>query len=109
MSLREIEDSASGLKLTTVYYAALTTWWTCFPQDLYTMPDSGLPCDPRRSPLFQADLDAFLAVAKRNVEHYGAGGLKALEAAFHGNIILADSGWPTSLEKWDSVNSFLGL
>ncbi len=116
-----------------VYYAARTCWWTVDAGDLYRMaevlppPPAGsqaaaalatirksqssapsLPCDPRGSVLMMTDdvegfLQAAIAAAPSGV--YGAYGLAAFMAAYHGNVSI--EGKPTSLASWEEYNELL--
>lgn len=89
-----------------VFYAVHTTWWTTDPSDLYKK-DSGLPCDPRGSVLFETDnVDGFFRAAEENADHYGRHGLRAFMAARHG-VIVAPNGNPTSIKTWDQVNHLI--
>jgi len=53
----------------------------------------------------------FLASAEANLQHYGRHGLRALEAAFHGNVqtfVTAKGIWlPTSLIGWTAYNELI--
>jgi hypothetical protein len=91
----------------TAYYAIGTTWWTVNPANLYKHPECDLPCDPRGSMLMEAPASKFIKSAEDNLEHYGTHALKAFEAAYHGNIIIEENGWPTSISGWDNVNKLL--
>lgn len=89
-----------------IFYAANTCWWTHDPAHLGRKPDSGLPCDPRGSVLFETeDVEGFLQAAEAHPEHYGKHGLRAFLAAHHQNACL--NGRPWSAGSWDSYNSAL--
>jgi hypothetical protein len=102
---------------TYIYYAIHTCWWAYRSSDLYRIPDSsvtgsgpGLPCDPRRSVLMmtkEGDFETFLRGAEENPEHYGKHGLRAFEAALHGNVVVAATGHPTSFKTWGAYNDLL--
>jgi hypothetical protein len=87
----------------TIYYARHTGWWaTELPYRL--RGQFPLPCDPRGSVLLETDdIVGFFAAAEANAAHYGRYGMRALEAALHGNLTTPD-GRPTSLASWDGYN-----
>ncbi len=92
---------------TTIYYGALTCWWSDAAPPYRTKGEYGLPCDPRGGVLLQTeDVEAFLRSAEENPEFYGRHGLRAFEAALHGNV-LASNGNPTCFNSWDEYNSLL--
>lgn len=92
-----------------IYYAMHTCWWAFRASDLYKLQSSGLPCDPRGSVLMmsqEGDFEGFLQAAEANPSHYGKHGLRAFEAALHGNVTTRD-GRPTSFRTWDAYNELL--
>ena len=92
----------------TIYYGALTCWWSDAPPPYRTRSDfGGLPCDPRGGVLMQTeDAEAFLRSAEENPDSYGKHGLRAFEAALHGNVV-AENGKPTCSQAWDEYNNLL--
>lgn len=88
-------------------YAISTCWWK-LGNPVYTHPENSLPCDPRGSMLMETDkpLD-FILEAEKNPSYYGKHGLNAFTAAYHGNIITKDKGFPTSLNSWNDYNKLL--
>ena len=95
-----------------IFYAVGTCWWTHRRIDLHRHRDSGLPCDPRGSMLWQTDeAIAFLEQSRQNVEHYGKWGLRTFMAAHHLNCVVSGSGLkkfiPTSMCGWDKYNAAL--
>src|SRR5262249_15436648 len=104
ITIADVRDA----KPATIYYAANTCWWTHNPAHLGKLPDSGLPCDPRGSVLFQTeegDAERFPTSAEANLNHYGKHGLRAFMAAHHQNAHL--NGRPWSARRWDSYNAVL--
>lgn len=98
---------------TMVYYSVNTCWWVCDPPNkppgfktLQYQTDSGLPCDPRGGMLMQTDLAGFIQAAEENPDHYGRHGLRALMAAFHGNVNTDDMR-PTCFRSWDEYNNLI--
>lgn len=90
-----------------IYYAVHTCWWSesCMHYQLKVM-GRGLPCDPRGSVLMEAhDPAKFLGNAEENPAHYGRHGLRAFEAALHGNVTVG--GLPTSFSSWEEYNQLL--
>ncbi|MGB5052021.1 MAG: hypothetical protein WBO46_23940, partial [Caldilineaceae bacterium] len=62
-------------------YGARCCWWTSFPGTTGKR-ESGLPVCPHcGSPLLQAPLQRFVALAQANPDAYGAGGIAAFVAA----------------------------
>lgn len=67
----------------------------------------------------EGDWESFLDKAEANPGHYGKHGLRAFEAALHGNITLvggsvvlpngerAPDGYPWSFRSWDAYNRLL--
>lgn len=91
-----------------IVYAVHTCWWTASWNDVYKLPELGVPCDPRGSVLMQTDKpDQFIAAAEANPDHYGKYGLQAFMAAYHGNVRVADNHKPTSLEGWEAYNKLI--
>lgn len=94
------------------YYATASTWWTIRSADVEeNMVSRGgrpedLPCDPRGSVLMQGPASEFLDGAERDPDHFGALGLVAFCAAFHGNLVTPDRR-PWSLESWDLVTAVI--
>ena len=130
---RTLADIKAHPRSDTAYYAARTCWWTDDPNHLYTLPpqnidivkgdavkrvkSTGLPCDPRGSVLMMAPIQDFIAAAENAVakgEHpYGAHGLLAFEAAYHGNCVTGlgneqyPDGLPTSEIGWVEYSKLL--
>ena len=92
-------------KFNVLYCAVSTTWWTLNPTDLYRMGD--LLCDPKKSPLLMINAKEAFDMASKKPEAYGKHELSAFAAAYHGNIIMKESRWPTSLDDWNEVNALL--
>lgn len=101
-------------------YSINTPWWSLWSDDAeqkgltripkylpYRIPGTGIPCDPLGSPLMQGELLKFLQSAAAKPDHYGRNGLAALEAAFHGNVVLDESKKPTALPSWNHYNDLL--
>jgi hypothetical protein len=89
----------------TIYYGAVTCWWTHDPTHLLLLP-SGLPADPRGGVLLQADKLAFLQRARDAADHYGKHGLLALLAAHHSNCV-DDNNRPTCFDNWKAYNRMI--
>lgn len=88
-------------------YAVQSCWWK-IGDPIYTHPDGGLPCGPRREMLLETDDPlGFIEQAEKNVEHYGKHGLRAFIAAYHGNVIVYETGFPTSFDTWDKYNDII--
>jgi len=88
-------------------YAMNTCWWK-IGDPIYSHPGSGLPCGPRGEVLLETDdPQGFLNAAKNSVAHYGDYGLGVLLIAYHGNIVVPSSGYPTSLENWEQYAAAL--
>jgi len=88
-------------------YAMNTCWWK-IGGPIYSHLDCNLPCGPRSEMLLEMDNPLeFIELAEKNPEHYGKYGLDAFVAAYHGNVIVAKTGLPTSLESWDKYNELL--
>jgi hypothetical protein len=107
LGLEDIRELADICYNDTAFYAVSTTWWTLSRDDLYRHKDKDLPCDPRGCMLLQAPAHKFIKHATDNEDKYGKHKLLAFAAAYHGNIVLQDNGWPTSLDNWDLVNKLL--
>lgn len=96
-----------------VVHGVHTPWWFVGDRLPYTVDGapSGLPCDPRGGLLLQIDrpdgFRRFVEMAIDNPEHYGKHGLAALALAYHGNLVVADSGKPTCFRSWDEYNAML--
>lgn len=84
-TLEEIEASLKPGAL--AFYSARCAWWTTDSRDLgETSGKISLPCCPYcEAMLFQAPARDFIASAKVNPSHYGAGGLSAFANAHHSN------------------------
>ncbi len=105
ITLEQIKDKAR--RCNRLVYAFRTTWWK-----LGDPPYSknGFPCGPRGELLMETyNPQGFIEQAESNPSFYGKHGLDAFVAAYHGNIIVAESNFPTSLERWDLVNQLLDV
>lgn len=91
-------------------YGAMTPWWFVGERLPY-QNKSGLPSDPRGGVLFQIDkpngFREFLQTAMDSPTHYGKHGLEAFALAYHGNIVVKDTGKPTCLDSWEHYNAVL--
>lgn len=102
-TLEEIRAS----KPQAVYYGANTCWWTTDPAHLYRL-HSGIPCDPRGGVLFEShNVELFLSNAESYPGFYGRHGLRAFEAAYHGNVVVRETGLPTCFQTWDEYNEVI--
>lgn len=88
-----------------VFVSRQTTWWND-RADLYRNPSTGKPSDPRGGLLQEDDQRHFLRLAEVDPSVFGKHGLKALEAALHGNIV-TDDGRATCCRTWDEVNELI--
>lgn len=96
----------------TIFYGAMTCWWTHDPVHLGRTADGhGLPCDPRGGVLFQTeDVEGFLRSAEENPDHYGRHGLRAFMAAHHLNCLYSEGDpRPWCMATWDEYNEALDL
>lgn len=95
-------------KPSTIYYSTKTCWWTHKASDLYCS-SYGLPCDPRSGMLLQTDdVEGFLRAAEEHSSSYGRHGLRAFEAAHHGNVVVsAQDPRPTCFTTWEEYNQLL--
>lgn len=109
ITLDEIKAQVESGDCGSIYYGANTCWWTTDSRHLYKHPMfPHLPCDPRAGVLMEChDPKKFIEQAEQNPEHYGRHGLDAFVAAYHGNVIIADNGWPTCFEGWEKYNALL--
>jgi hypothetical protein len=87
-----------------VVYGFSTCWWKigdpCYQKN-------GLPCDPRGGVLMETTLADFIESAERDTEKFGKHGLRTFMAAYHGNLVTADNGWPTCFEKWEQYDELV--
>ena len=108
ITLEEVGAAKPGM----IFYGANTCWWTHRREDLYKHPETGLPCDPRGGMLFETDdTEGFLRSAEESASYYGEHGLKAFEAAHHGNIIHLHNGWwyPWCFKTWQEYNNLISM
>lgn len=94
----------------TIFYGAMTCWWTHDPTHLgRTVGEHGLPSDPRGGVLFQTeDVEGFLRCAEEDPGFYGRHGLRAFMAAHHLNCRRAeDDSRPWCMGTWDEYNEAL--
>jgi len=108
--LRTLDDVRAA-KPDMIYYGAMTCWWAYRGEHLYRNR-VGLPCDPRGGMLMQTeDWQKFLATAEQKSDHYGRHGLRAFEAALHGNVLVLShrtGKWvPTCFTGWEQYNLLL--
>ena len=88
-------------------YGASTCYWL-IGRPVYSHPDTGLPCGPRSEMLMEChDPSGFIRDAEDNPQYYGRHGLDAFIAAYHGNLVVASSGFPTSYSSWEEYNLLL--
>ncbi len=90
-----------------IFYSVNTCWWTHRSADLCsTGGPVSLPCDPRGGMLMQTpDVEDFLSGAESNPAFYGPHGLRAFEAALHGNVTI--HGRPTCFRQWGEYSALL--
>ncbi len=95
----------------TIFYGAVTCWWTDDPGDLSKHPISGLPCDPRGGVLYQTNNVAdFFRRVKLNAREgvYGKHGLDAFMAAHHKNCKVSETDdRPTCYTTWWEYNDII--
>ena len=107
----------------TIYYGALTPWWSDIIPPYLTPND--LPCDPLGGVLMmtpEGKAKDFIAQAQLNPQHYGIHGIDAFRAAYHGVIevfklgdksghtIYGKDRWiPTAFKDWDGYNKVLSI
>ena len=100
---------------TTIYYGAISCWWTHRRSDMCVVPDgrpgAGLPCDPRGGVLFETnDAEAFIVAAEAHPESYGRHGITAFLAAHNDNCVVAlDDRRATCLRTWDEYNDLMDV
>ena len=89
-------------------YGFQTCWWK-IGNPVYTIPGSHcLPCGPRSEVLLETDNPVkFIEAAEQNPGHYGKHGLDAFVAAYHGNVVVEETGFPTSFNTWNKYNDLL--
>ena len=94
----------------TIWYSYHTCWWTHRNTDLRTLPDNGLPCDPRGSVLMMVEAYKFIESAEANPDFYGKRGLDAFMAAHNDNCVVSFRDYRnTCLRTWDEYNDLLDL
>jgi hypothetical protein len=102
---REIHELAARHKR---LFHSMSTYWWIIGNSPY-IRKSGQPCGPQGEILLESDDSpaGFLAMAAKNQKFYGKHGLLALQAAYHGNTIIEETGQPTSLASWDDYNRLI--
>lgn len=111
-------DDVRAAKPRMIFYGANTCWWTHLERDLSLTSSAEieidgrmvridpLPCDPCGGMLLQTyDIEGFLRAAEASAAHYGKHGLRAFEAAHHGNVVISrEDQRPTCFESWADYN-----
>lgn len=104
-------DSIIASEPQTIWYSALTCWWTHRRTDLCQHPQSGIPTDPRGAPLLMLQPASHVKDFFRRVRLsardgvYGKHGLDAFIAAHAANCQVGiDDPRPTSLQTWREYN-----
>lgn len=93
-----------------IVLAIRTCWWSLYETAYmpYVIPGKHpLPCDPRSSPLVISSMAGCWAQAVGNPDFYGPHGIDAFVAAFQGNVVVAETGKPTSFDDWSHYNQLL--
>jgi hypothetical protein len=90
-------------------YSISTCYWK-LGRPIYQHPDNNLPCGPRREMLMEMNQPIrFLREAAKKSDFYGTHHLHTLMAAYHGNLVVSATGYPTSFNTWAEYDRYVGL